>query len=225
MVIYPSDKDFLPFTLAVDFDGVMMLAGEWKGKEVAENDPVNLEQMKSELKRLRNAGWKIIVWSARVDEELIKQWLERHGLLFKYIDAININPWAPDNLVDARKIPATVYLDDRGISFTGQWEGMAAAVQSFVPWQRATTLRPDSGDKLFIDATPNKANQQYIKCQSCIKSASCFRAQYYTKVDCIGFYLSQGAVVADECDHCEVKEECICLSNLKLKGEYNEKPD
>lgn len=126
--------DFAQKVAAIDFDGVIKMVEEWKGKETTEEQPVDIEQMKYELFRLKDNGWKIIVWSARSEIRLIHNWLDKHNLLI--FDGINTNRWAPDNLFAARKIPANVYVDDRGITFNGNWEGMADKIMNFKQWDK-----------------------------------------------------------------------------------------
>ena len=127
---------FTQKVLAVDFDGVIMEQCVWTGKEEIKGGPVDGIGMVSALRVLKTLGWKIIVWSARAETALIKKWLKSYGF-DNIFDAINENPWAPDNLKDSRKIPAHAYLDDRNIPFTGNWDNMANKIQKFKPyWER-----------------------------------------------------------------------------------------
>ena len=124
---------FAQKVLAVDFDGVIMKQCIWQGQEDTRGEPVSLGQMAHELDQLKKAGWKIIVWSARSKTPLIMQWLIDHGV-DNLFDAINNNPWAPENLRSARKIPATAYLDDRSVEFDGMWLLMADRIKNFKPY-------------------------------------------------------------------------------------------
>lgn len=126
---------FTQKVLAVDFDGVIMKQCVWKGKEDTRGEPQSLIQMRVELEELREAGWKIIIWSARSQTNLIRRWIIEYEVddLF---DFINENPFAPPNLQSARKIPATAYLDDRSIVFDGMWGAMAKKIKNFKPhWE------------------------------------------------------------------------------------------
>lgn len=127
---------FAQKVLAVDFDGVIMKQCVWNGQEDTRGTPQSLFQMKHELETLRNLGWKIVVWSARSKIGLVDEWLKKYKLDHLF-DAINRNPWSPDNLKTARKIPAHAYLDDRSIEFSGDWKNIAQTVERFKPyWEK-----------------------------------------------------------------------------------------
>jgi hypothetical protein len=49
-------------------------------------------------------------------------------------DALNNNPWAPDNVIDSRKIHADVYIDDKVLQFKGDWFGISDDAMNFKPW-------------------------------------------------------------------------------------------
>lgn len=129
-----EERDFPVNVVAVDFDGVVKEQVPWNGCETINGDPIALERMIWELSELKDLGWKIIIWSSRCSVEMIQSWLKSYRCDHLF-DAINHNPWAPENLASARKIPATVYLDDRGISFEGNWNGMAEKISKFKTWQ------------------------------------------------------------------------------------------
>lgn len=116
--------------LAVDFDGVMQKWKGWKGKPTFTSF-IDRCAMVKEFETIQSAGWKIVIWTARTDIQSIREWLLQFDIPF---DEINYNPWAPDNLITSRKIPADVYLDDRAIQFNGEWEGMANKILNFKEW-------------------------------------------------------------------------------------------
>jgi hypothetical protein len=129
----PAERDFPVKVLAVDFDGVIKKQMPWNGCETINGSPVELDRMVRELSEIREAGWKVVIWSARCSVEMIKSWLESYDCDHLF-DAINHNPWAPENLQSSRKINANIYLDDRGISFGGTWSGLSHLVLNFKCW-------------------------------------------------------------------------------------------
>jgi hypothetical protein len=129
----PEEKDFPVKVLAVDFDGVVKKQIPWPGCETINGNPVELDRMIWELSEIRDAGWKVVIWSSRCSVEMIKNWLESYQCDHLF-DAINHNPWAPENLQSCRKIPAAAYLDDRGIRFEGTWNGISDMVLNKRIW-------------------------------------------------------------------------------------------
>lgn len=146
-----EDSFPMPKVVAVDFDGVIHEFTGWKGKETIEF-PIDVPAMNNELLRLREAGWKIIVWTARSDLNIVETFLQDYCIIY---DTINDNPWAPENLRDARKIQADVYIDDRTICFGGEWRGMADSIVNFKPWWKKkdiSTMEEESA--VQFNATP-----------------------------------------------------------------------
>ena len=96
-----------PKIIAVDLDGTLC-EDRWPNIGVAKNDVIDY------LKKRKEAGDKLILWTCRVGDELRRaiDWCTVYGLEF---DAINRNL---DEMVkkfgsDPRKIYADEYIDDR----------------------------------------------------------------------------------------------------------------
>lgn len=125
-------RDFYPMprVVAMDFDGVIHLYEGWKGRETV-NCPVDLEGMRREFDILRANGWKIIVWTSRGDLNQVETFLNDHSIIY---DAINHNQWAPENVLECRKIVADVYVDDSAVEFYGVWAGLADRVMHHTRW-------------------------------------------------------------------------------------------
>lgn len=93
--------------IAVDFDGTLC---ENKFPEIGEPKKDILDA----VKKLRQQGNKIILWSCRSGQPLIKavMWCAEQGLLF---DAVNEN--LPEIIEmyggDTRKVWADIYIDDK----------------------------------------------------------------------------------------------------------------
>lgn len=112
-------------TVVLDFDGTLSTyKSGWQGIDTIQDGPV--DGWKSELKKLVDAGYELVVVSSRcVDKKgisAIKGWLRLHGL-----DTLISN-------VQATKPPHKVVIDDRAISFNGNPSGIADRVMSFKSW-------------------------------------------------------------------------------------------
>lgn len=103
-------------TVAVDLDRVLFeLPNGWQGHEYfGEFIPGG----SSALYRLRNLGFKIVIYTTRNQPDLIEQELRRHDIPFDYI---NVNPNQPPE-INPSKIVADYYIDDRAVHFKGNWE-------------------------------------------------------------------------------------------------------
>lgn len=118
-----------PFTVAVDFDGVIVNKGVWEG----ELDKVKFGELvpgvKEALRELKSWGVKIIIYTCRTDIEDVKKFLDLHGIVY---DEVNYNfdfPWSP-------KVLADVYIDDRAFRFEGDWKAVLDFIFSgaYLPW-------------------------------------------------------------------------------------------
>lgn len=113
--------------LAVDFDGVIAKYYGFKGNNEY-GEPIDIENMREELHKLKKENWHIIIWTSRTGLNLIENYLNIHKIPF---DSLNYNMHASENIMYSKKIRADVYLDDRGMTFDGNWSGMADKVMQF----------------------------------------------------------------------------------------------
>jgi len=116
-------------TIACDFDGVLnSYTSGWTG-DTLPDPPVPgaiewLEDVTNEC--------DVIIHTARIKEsqpgqtELIKAWLLEHGL----------SPEALARLSFEGKVTATIYLDDRGVRFTGENFPTAEEVKNHKAWNK-----------------------------------------------------------------------------------------
>lgn len=117
-------------TVAVDFDGVISCYDGFKGKGIF-GPPI--PGVATELAVLRAMGWTIIVNTTRSETWWVKEYLIEHEIPWDYV---NFNPDNHTRDLSPAKIIADVYIDDRAITFTGKWGGMAERVINFRPWYK-----------------------------------------------------------------------------------------
>jgi len=101
--------------LCIDFDGVIhSYTSGWTG-EVPEDEP--MPGVEEALQKLVDQGWKLIVFTTR-DADHVWNWLGNYGLHHFFSD------------VTSTKIPAKLYIDDRGYHFEN-WEDTVEFVENF----------------------------------------------------------------------------------------------
>ena len=117
--------------LAVDFDGVISSYSGWNGLGRF-GEPV--EHCRTSLQALQNMGWDIIIFTTRGDDiKEVERYLNFHRIPY---DKINENmESSPENVSD-RKVLADVYLDDRAVTFNGDWLEASAQIIFHEPWWR-----------------------------------------------------------------------------------------
>ena len=104
--------------IAVDFDGVLNHYSGWTGKY--EHYPIR-EGAEDFLRRVKELGYNIVIFTARPEHTMpeVEEWLEQHDLN-QYI-----------SVVTNSKPPASAYVDDRGITFTGNYEAVIDVLPTF----------------------------------------------------------------------------------------------
>lgn len=156
-------------TIAIDFDGVVAEYKTFKEDNKA-GAPVNLKTMVGELKRLQENDWKIIIWTCRKDQNFVETYLNDWCIPY---DAINHNPWAPNNVKSCRKIHANVYVDDKTIPFDGDWNLFSEKVMSFRPWWKEKKsisekeISEEEKAKLRLDASGVKPPRPHLPLEVC----------------------------------------------------------
>ena len=106
-------------TVCLDFDGVIhSYRSGWQGETTIPDPPIH--GVRDAIRQLRRR-YRVVVNSARgaTEEgcEAIRRWLEKHDI---EVDE-----------VCREKPPAFVYVDDRAIPFTGDWEQAIADINDF----------------------------------------------------------------------------------------------
>lgn len=119
-----------PKTVCIDFDGVIHdYRKGWRGIDVFDRV---LPGASEATHRLRDAGYVIIIHTTRNDSPALQTFLDENQIAY---DHINHNPFQPVGS-DKGKIIADVYLDDRGICFTGDWNMAVNQIMNFKTWQQ-----------------------------------------------------------------------------------------
>ena len=111
-------------TLCLDFDGVIhSYKSGWKGASIIPDPPVI--GAREAIAKLRE-NWKVVVYSSRSGQEGGKQAMS---------DWFVNNDIQVDELCD-HKPPAFIYVDDRGVTFTGNWDKLIDDVNNFIHWMK-----------------------------------------------------------------------------------------
>lgn len=118
-------------TICVDFDGVLHRYEHYKGVDVFDS---MVDGAAEAMQYLHNQGHTLILWTTRPITEKLKGWLAVHGIPIDYFNE-NPNKVATGQL-DPRKPLADIYLDDRGITFNGNWPEIVHIIETFREWWR-----------------------------------------------------------------------------------------
>ena len=106
-------------TICLDFDGVVhSYQTGWKGEDVIPDPPIH--KVGIAIKRLRK-DYRVVIFSARCRTEAgcvaIETWLDKHSI---EVDE-----------VCRHKPPAHIYVDDRAVRFSGDWEDTISQIHNF----------------------------------------------------------------------------------------------
>lgn len=114
-----------PLTLCVDFDGVLhSYVSRWQGALELPDPPVEgaIEWLGGIIDHFH-----VVILTSRAHTEGVEakvmEWLRIHGYE------------GPDLMVTDRKVPAHLYLDDRGLRFEGHFPS-AAEIERMDPWNK-----------------------------------------------------------------------------------------
>ena len=109
-------------TVCLDFNGVVhSYTTPWKDIYTIADGPV--EHTAWAIKSLRNIGYRVVVFSARSDPDAILDWLDKHDI---EVDE-----------VCSKKPGASVFVDDKAVTFRGSWADTIVDIQEFKQWNKA----------------------------------------------------------------------------------------
>ena len=115
-------------TIAIDFDGTITKYKRYQGKGIF--DPP-IENAKEVINKLWHEGNTIIINTTRSETYKVKEYLIDHNIKFHYV---NFNPDNHRFDMSPVKMIADVYIDDRGITFDGNWGEIYEKLKTFKPW-------------------------------------------------------------------------------------------
>lgn len=144
--------------LCLDFDGVIhSYTSGWKGARTIPDPPV--PGALDFISQAMLEGWKVVIHSSRASHvggiSAMKSWLREHAG----------NQWdcMGPSLCDVEfvrmKPPAVVTIDDRALTFTGQWPSLKT-IKEFKPWNKRKPIA------FGVDSLHSAAPQGY-KCADC----------------------------------------------------------
>ena len=113
MIFSKPTKDWKR-TICIDFDGVIAEYNGWKGPDFFGTPK---EGAKKFLVKAKSIGFKIVVFTIRPKERIF-EWFKEHHLHL------------PDDITNT-KIPAVVYIDDRGLKFHGNFDSLLEEVRTY----------------------------------------------------------------------------------------------
>lgn len=119
--------------LCLDFDGVLhSYESGWKGADVIPDPPV---PGAFEFIEAASEKFEIHIFSSRSNQEggleAMENWLTNHA-----IDALGLDRYMALKIVmDHEKPPAMLTIDDRAITFTGEWPDPDDLI-TFKPWNK-----------------------------------------------------------------------------------------
>lgn len=114
-------------TVAVDFDHTLAGDGD-----------IPIPGAREAMIRLREAGWKVIVWTSRPDTDHVRGWMAKNGIPY---DHINENPEV-DEAVYTRKVSFDAVVDDKAVSFRGNWgDAVAELERRRMTWEAAGEIK------------------------------------------------------------------------------------
>jgi hypothetical protein len=124
--------------LCLDFDGVVhSYTSGWKGADVVTDPPT--EGVFLFILKAMNAGWDVVIYSSRSQQKggvsAMREWLKGHAGNCWYESPAG--PGIEDVRFVTEKPPAMVTIDDRALTFTGNWDDFdPVQLLNFKPWNK-----------------------------------------------------------------------------------------
>ena len=117
-------SDYVP-TICIDFDGVLNDYNGWKGENELFEPKEGVYDFLEGLKKL---GFDLVIHSTR-DSSKIVDWLFENGLEGYFVKITSV------------KVPAIIYIDDRGLKFNGDFKETLKDVKDFSTYWEQERLK------------------------------------------------------------------------------------
>ena len=114
--------------IAVDFDGVISEYEGWKGVGIFGKPVVGVQWS---LNKFREMGAEVVIHTCRRETDLVVSYLKENNIPYDYI---NFSPRNTELKLSHMKIGADIYIDDRALTFTGEWKETYRQVVNFRRW-------------------------------------------------------------------------------------------
>lgn len=138
--------------ICIDLDGTIANYNDWQG-ELNFGEP--LPNVSKILNALKLDKWIIIIYTTRANKDLVIGYLKKNNIPF---DFVNENPYQPDN-AKGGKLYADIYVDDKAIQFTGDWEEIYQRILKFQPGMK--TIDEQERQGLAKDFLNHDFDQSY----------------------------------------------------------------
>lgn len=106
-------------SIAIDFDGV--LAHYIPGMASRDEQGLPIQHARKVLKQLKLCGYNIIIWTSRPITRSLKSWFHDYDI-------------PCDKII--QKPDCSLFIDDRAISFQGDWNETLQEIEQFKEWWR-----------------------------------------------------------------------------------------
>lgn len=124
-------------TIAFDFDGVIhKYSSGWQDGSIYDEPNEDVIRV---IYRLLTEGYSVAIVSTR-DPIQISEWWNNHQFPMKATPVINDTKfWSNTEYIGVfnKKIPALVYIDDRGLTFDGNTDDLYNKITTFRTYQEA----------------------------------------------------------------------------------------
>lgn len=109
--------------ICFDFDGVIhSYVSGWRGPDIIP-DPM-VSGIGKLIRKLKADGYQIVIFTTRA------KIYDGYEAVQKYLNRRHV----PYDLITDKKPPAICYIDDRGICFDGNVDGLYEKIVNFKPW-------------------------------------------------------------------------------------------
>lgn len=137
--------------ICIDFDGVIHEYRGWNG-EGKFNDPV--QGAKEGIDQIREAGYKVLIFTCRIDTDAVKEWMDKHDIEY---DGINehLVKFSHTDKTPTMKPLADAYVDDKAVHFSA-WDNQTVAEILNVAKPRWENPMPTVGVQTPVDKKTKK---------------------------------------------------------------------